>query len=172
MFALRTFLGEVALAAVRGAGGADGELLAAAEVVVDVLRMAATQEVGGEPQRSLVGLVVQEARGQAREALQREAGSEVREEGVLRQHGGRREAVAIGGGGSGGGVQSQRRRQDTSFQNHHAQSMVRPSPQSAWKESSGTIGGSGPLGKIRRSRLYPHSCFHGMSSTTKHYQNS
>lgn len=73
MSALRTFLGEVALAAVRGAGGADGELLAAAEVVADVLRMAATQEVGGEPQRSLVGLVVQEARGQAREALQREA---------------------------------------------------------------------------------------------------
>lgn len=125
--------------------------------MADVLRMAAAQEVGGEPQRSLVGLVVQESRRQAGEALQREAGREVREEGVLRQHGRRCEAVAIGGGGSGGGVQSQRRRQDTSFQNHHAQSMVRPSPQSAWKESSGTIGGSDPLGKLRHSRLYPHS---------------
>lgn len=116
--------------------------------MADVLRMAAAQEVGGEPQRSLVSLVVQEARRQAGEALQREAGREVREEGVLRQHRGRREAVAIGGGGSGGGVQSQRGWQDTSFQNHHAQSMVRPEPQTAWNESSGTIGGSNPLGKI------------------------
>lgn len=110
MSTLRTFLGEVALAAVGRAGRADGELLAAAEVVADVLRMAAAQEVGGEPQRSLVSLVVQKAWRQAREALQREAGREVREEGVLRQHGGRCEAVAIGGGGSGGGIQSQRRR--------------------------------------------------------------
>lgn len=58
MAQLPTFLREVALAAVGRAGGADGELLTAPEVVPDVLRMTAAQEVGGEPQRSLVSLVV------------------------------------------------------------------------------------------------------------------